>query len=103
MIATKTPTVEEFLRSGDNERSEYAQGEKWEKLPANKDHASLHAQLGSALVGTGVKVEPVLRFHPGITASGRNTTSGFMYLISRLYVLLKTLSFPTMGIALPTW
>jgi hypothetical protein len=29
MIATKTPAVEEFLRGGENDRSEYAQGEKW--------------------------------------------------------------------------
>src|SRR5229473_2832178 len=53
MIATKTPIVQEFLRCGDNERSEYAQGEKWEKPLANKDHASLHASLGSALVQYG--------------------------------------------------
>jgi Uma2 family endonuclease len=53
MIATKTPTVEEFLRSGDNERFEYAQGEKWEKPFANRDHASLHASLCSALVEYG--------------------------------------------------
>src|SRR5205807_4671700 len=53
MIATKTPTVEEFLRSGDNDRSEYARGEKWEKPLPNKDHASLQASLGSALVQYG--------------------------------------------------
>jgi Uma2 family endonuclease len=53
MIATKTPSVEEFLRSGDNERSEYAQGEQWEKPLANKDHASSQANLGSALMQYG--------------------------------------------------
>jgi|SRR6266478_6223390 len=49
MIATKTPTVEEFLRSGDNDRSEYAQGEKWEKPLPNKYHADLQLSLGSSL------------------------------------------------------
>ena len=53
MIATKTPTVEEFLRSGDNDRSEYAQGEKWEKPLPNKDHARLQLRLGSALLQYG--------------------------------------------------
>src|SRR5690349_10272908 len=53
MIATKTPSVEEFFRFGENERCEYAQGEKWEKPLANKNHSDLHAQLGSALVQYG--------------------------------------------------
>ena len=44
MIATKTPTVEEFLRSGDNDRSEYARGEKWEKPLPNRDHSDLQAK-----------------------------------------------------------
>jgi Uma2 family endonuclease len=55
MIATKTPAVEEFLRSGENDRSEYAQGEKWEKPLANKDHASLQAGLGHALRQYGLE------------------------------------------------
>jgi Uma2 family endonuclease len=50
MIATKTPTVEEFLRSGDNDRSEYAQGEKWEKPLPNRDHSDIQANIISALV-----------------------------------------------------
>ena len=49
MIATKTPPVEEFLRSGDNDRSEYAQGEKWEKPLPNKYHSDLQLELGLAL------------------------------------------------------
>src|SRR5579859_7861364 len=53
MIATKTPAVEEFLRSGDNDRSEYAQGEKWEKPLPNRDHSSLQLYLGSALLQYG--------------------------------------------------
>jgi Uma2 family endonuclease len=66
MIATKTPGVEEFLRSGENERSEYAQGEKWEKPLPNKPHARLQLRIGSALVqygsrsGTG---EPFSEWH----------------------------------------
>jgi hypothetical protein len=55
MIATKTPAVEEFLKSGDNERFEYAQGEKWEKPLANKDQASLQAGLGYALRQYGLE------------------------------------------------
>jgi Uma2 family endonuclease len=50
VIATQTPSVEEFLRSGDNERFEYAQGEKWERPLSNKRHAGTHARLGTALV-----------------------------------------------------
>jgi Uma2 family endonuclease len=53
MIATKTPAVDEFLRSGENDRSEYAQGEKWEKPLPNKYHSDLQLQLGSALVQYG--------------------------------------------------
>jgi Uma2 family endonuclease len=53
MIATGTPSVEEFLQGGDNERSEYAQGENWEKPPANKKHASVQVRLGSALTKYG--------------------------------------------------
>jgi Uma2 family endonuclease len=49
MIATKTPAVEEFLRTGDNDRSEYAQGEKWEKPLPNQYHGDLQLGLGSAL------------------------------------------------------
>ena len=55
MIATKTPSVEEFLRSGENDRSEYAGGEKWEKPLPNKHHAELQALLSSALVLYGVR------------------------------------------------
>ena len=55
MTATKTPAVEEFLKSGENERFEYAQGEKWEKPLANKDHASLQACLGYELRQYGLE------------------------------------------------
>jgi Uma2 family endonuclease len=66
MIATKTPSVEEFLQSGGNERSEYAQGEKWEKPLPNKKHADVQMSLGSALkqygreTGTG---RPLSEWH----------------------------------------
>ena len=66
MIATKTPTVEEFLRSGDNDRSEYAQGEKWEKPLPNRDHARLQLRLGSALLQYGSETgngEPFSEWH----------------------------------------
>jgi Uma2 family endonuclease len=55
MIATKTPPVEEFLRSGDNDRAEYAQGERWEKPLPNEDHADLQVRLGSALLAYGLQ------------------------------------------------
>ena len=55
MIAIKTPTVEEFLRSGDNDRSEYAHGEKWEKPLPNRYHSDLQANIISALVQYGRK------------------------------------------------
>jgi Uma2 family endonuclease len=50
MITIKTPSVEEFLQTPENERYEYAHGEKWEKPPANSQHAELQLLLGSALV-----------------------------------------------------
>src|SRR5579864_7911783 len=50
MIATKTPSVEEFLRSGDHDRSECAQGEKWEKPLPNQYHSDLQANIITALV-----------------------------------------------------
>ena len=50
-----TPSVEEFLRTPENERCEYAHGEQWEKPLANTQHAELHALLGSALVQYGRK------------------------------------------------
>jgi Uma2 family endonuclease len=53
MIATRTPSVEEFLQAGDNERSEYAQGDKWEKPLANKKHAHVQMSLGAALMQYG--------------------------------------------------
>jgi Uma2 family endonuclease len=53
VIAAKTPAVEEFLRSGENARSEYAHGEKWDKPLPNKHHAGVHLRLGSALVQYG--------------------------------------------------
>jgi Uma2 family endonuclease len=66
MIATKTPSVEEFLQSGENERSEYAQGEKWEKPLANKMHADIQMSLGSALTQYGRETgngEPLSGWH----------------------------------------
>jgi Uma2 family endonuclease len=53
MIAPKTPAVEDFLRSGENGRAEYAQAERWEKPLPNKDHADLQLRLGSALLQYG--------------------------------------------------
>src|SRR5438128_7003779 len=53
MTPTNTPAAEEFLRSGDNERCEYAHGDKWEKPQANKQHAQLQVHLGAALVQYG--------------------------------------------------
>src|SRR5882724_9935172 len=55
MIATKTPAIEEFLRTPENERCEYAHGEQWEKPLANRQHAEVHGLLGSALVQYGQK------------------------------------------------
>jgi Uma2 family endonuclease len=66
MIAAKTPAVEEFLRSGDNDRSEYAQGEKWEKPLPNSDHSSLQLCLGSALLQYGREIgngQPFSEWH----------------------------------------
>ena len=53
MIATKTPSVEEFLRTPENDRCEYAHGEQWEKPLHNRQHAESQALLGSALVQYG--------------------------------------------------
>ena len=53
MIATKTPSVEEFLRTPENDRCEYAHGEQWEKPLHNRHHAESQALLGSALVQYG--------------------------------------------------
>jgi Uma2 family endonuclease len=66
MIAIRTPSVEEFLQSGENERSEYAQGEKWEKPLPNKKHARTQMRLGSALTQYGRETgngEPLSEWH----------------------------------------
>jgi Uma2 family endonuclease len=55
MIATKTPTVEEFLRTPENERCDYAHGEQWEKPLSNSQHSELQGLLTSALVQYGRK------------------------------------------------
>jgi Uma2 family endonuclease len=66
MIAAKTPTVEEFLWSAENERFEYAQGDKWEKPQSNKQHARLQLRLGSKLLQYGLESgngEPFSEWH----------------------------------------
>ena len=66
MIATKTPSVEDFLRTLENDRCEYAHGEQWEKPLPNKQHARLQSRLSSALVQYGVNSgngEPFTEWH----------------------------------------
>src|SRR5712692_1367798 len=53
MIATKTPSVEEFLRIPENDRCENAHGEQWEKPLPNTQHAKSQGRLASALVQYG--------------------------------------------------
>jgi len=53
MIATKTPSIEEFLRTPENERCEYAHGEQWEKPLPNSQHSELQGLLAAALVQYG--------------------------------------------------
>src|SRR5438046_1656149 len=66
MIVTRTPTVEEFLQTPENERSEFAHGEQWEKPLPNTKHGDLQMLLGSALVQYGRKSgngKPISEWH----------------------------------------
>ena len=49
MIATRTPTVEEFLRSGDNERCEFVRGERIEKPMPTGPHSDVQTVIVAAL------------------------------------------------------
>jgi Uma2 family endonuclease len=55
MIGARTPTLEEFLQVPENERFEFAHGERWEKPLANRQHAHVQVSLGFELMQYGHK------------------------------------------------
>jgi len=62
MIATQTPTVEEFLRATGDDRSEFVRGEKIEKALAGREHARIQMRLGAALEAYGQRTGKGLPF-----------------------------------------
>src|SRR5712671_7755153 len=100
MIDTKTPSVEEFLRTPENDRCEYAHGEQWEKPPT---HSTLYYKGASPRRWCNMErtVEMENCFQSGITASDLKTTREFTYQTSRSCALHDILNSRTTPIAHP--